>query len=309
MEEIISPIAKDKIKAELTPEAFLRETNFGANKIYVVTHLTAPNIMLEIGRLREITFRTAGGGTGKEVDIDEFDTAEVPYKQLIVWDPDAEEILGGYRYIECIETRDSNGEYHLATTELFDFSDTFKNDYLPTILELGRSFVQPEYQSSKSGRKGLYALDNLWDGLGAITINSPFLKYFYGKVTMYSNYNQFGRDCILYLLDIYFGDKQGLITPKIPVLLHHDKEEIAKNFTGKDFKEDYKILSKIIRQMGSNIPPLINSYVNLSPTMKSFGTAINHGFGHVEETGIMVTIDDIFPDKKHRHIESYISNK
>jgi len=309
MKEIISAISKDKIKAELTSEAFLRDTNFGSNQIYVVNHLTAPNIMLEIGRLREVTFRAAGGGTGKEVDIDEFDTAPIPYKQLIVWDPDAEEILGGYRYIECIETRDSDGEYHLATTELFDFSEKFKVEYLPTILELGRSFVQPDYQSSKAGRKGLYALDNLWDGLGAIITNSPFLKYFYGKVTMYTHYNQFGRDCILYLLDHYFGDKEGLITPKVPVLLHNDRAEIAKNFLGTDFKEDYKILSKVIRQMGSNIPPLINSYVNLSPTMKSFGTAINHGFGGVEETGILVTIDDIFPEKKHRHIESYISNQ
>ena len=309
MKEIIAPIAKEIIKAELTPEAFLRDTNFGSNSIYVVNHLTAPNIMLEIGRLREITFRAAGGGTGKEVDIDEFDTALVPYKQLIVWDPEAEEILGGYRYIECIDTRDAQGEYHLATTELFDFSETFKNDYLPYILELGRSFVQPDYQSSKAGRKGLYALDNLWDGLGAIVVNSPYLKYFYGKVTMYPSYNQFGRDCILYLMDLYFGDKQKLITPKVPVGLHTDRNVIAQLFTGKDFKEDYKALSKLVRQMDLSIPPLINSYVNLSPTMKSFGTAINHGFGNVEETGILVTIGDIFPDKKHRHIESYISNK
>ena len=309
MKEIISPISRDKIKAELTPEVFLRETNFSSNKIYVVNHLNAPNVMLEIGRLREITFRAAGGGTGKDVDIDEFDTGAVPYKQLIVWDPDAEEILGGYRYIECIESRDEKGEYHLATTELFDFSEKFKNQYLPSILELGRSFVQPDYQSSKSGRKGLYALDNLWDGLGAIAIKSPFLKYFYGKVTMYTSYNQFGRDCILYLLDLYFGDREGLITPKIPVLLYNDKAEIAKYFIGTDFKEDYKRLSKIIRQMGANIPPLINSYINLSPTTKTFGTAINEGFGGVEETGILVTIADIFPEKKSRHIESFISNK
>ena len=309
MKKIIDPISKDKIKSELTTESFLRDTNFGGNQIHVITHKTAPNILMEIGRLREITFRTAGGGTGKEIDIDEFDTAEVPYKQLIVWDPDAEEILGGYRYIECKDAKDENGNFNLATTELFDFSDVFKTDYLPYILELGRSFVQPDYQSSKAGRKGLYALDNLWDGLGAIVIESPYLKYFYGKVTMYTSFNQFGRDCILYLLDLYFGDRDGLIKPKIPIAYHTDLKELEKNFKGKNFKEDYKILSKLIRQMGSNIPPLINSYVNLSPTMKSFGTAINYGFGEVEETGILVTIADIFPEKKHRHIESYILNK
>jgi len=309
MKEIISPISRDILKAELNANTFLRDTNNGSNKIYVITHDIAPNVMLEIGRLREITFRAAGGGTGKEVDIDEFDTSIIPYKQLIVWDPDAEEILGGYRYIECAKARDDKGEYQLATTELFDFSETFKNEYLPYILELGRSFVQPDYQSSKAGRKGLYALDNLWDGLGAIVVNASYLKYFYGKVTMYPSYNQYGRDCILYLMDLYFGDRQSLITPKIPVDLHNDRIEIAKHFTGLDFKEDYKALSKLVRQMDLNIPPLINSYVNLSPTMKSFGTAINHGFGNVEETGILVTIADIFPEKKHRHIESFISNK
>lgn len=306
MKEVISPISKELIKAELTQERFLRDTNFGSNKIYVLTHDNAPNTMLEIGRLRELTFRAAGGGTGKEVDIDEFDTAEVPYQQLIVWDPEAEEILGGYRYIFCRDTRDENGEYHLATTELFDFSDAFKNDYLPYILELGRSFVQPEYQSSKAGRKGLYALDNLWDGLVAIVVNNPFLKYFYGKVTMYTSYNQFGRDCILYLLDNYFGDREGLITPKIPLTYHHSVEEIAKNFVGNNYKEDYKTLSKIVRQMDVSIPPLINSYINLSRSMKSFGTAMNFGFGDVEETGILVKIDDIYPEKKQRHIESYL---
>jgi len=310
MKDIISPIPREKIKAELTEETFLRRTNFGSNEIYIIDHKSAPNTLLEIGRLREITFRTAGGGTGKEVDIDEFDTSDQPYKQLLVWDPESEHILGGYRYIECKDTRDAQGEYHLATTELFDFSDTFKNDYFPYILELGRSFVQPEYQSSKlGGRKGLFALDNLWDGLGAIISNSPGIQYFYGKVTMYTSYNQLARDYLLFFLDKHFGDREGLIKPKKPLGYFNPVELLANAFTGKTYKEDYKILSKKIRELKVNIPPLINSYMNLSPTMKSFGTATNEGFGGVEETGILIKISDIYPEKKLRHIESYPSQK
>ena len=98
-EEIIQPISKELLKSELTPERMLRMTNKSHNEIYVVTAKTAPNVMKEIGRLREIAFRSAGGGTGKAMDVDEFDTMENCCRQLIVWNPEAEEIIGGYRYI------------------------------------------------------------------------------------------------------------------------------------------------------------------------------------------------------------------
>lgn len=309
MVDIIAPIPKEKIKTELNEDTFLRYTNFGSNEIYVLNGKNSPNTVLEIGRLREVTFRSAGGGTGKSVDLDEFDLSDTPYQQLIVWDPEAEHILGGYRYIHCIDTKGDDGDFNLATTELFNFSDTFKKEYLPYVLELGRSFVQPQYQSSKAGRKGLFALDNLWDGLGALIVNSPQTKFFYGKATMYTDYNQLARDYLLYFIDMYFGDRQGLITPKVPLGYFNPIEMLKKEFTGKSYKENYKILSRQVRNLKENIPPLINSYMNLSPTMKSFGTAINQGFGGVEETGILVKIDDIYPEKKQRHIESYLSQK
>lgn len=309
MKEIIAPIPIDILKKELTDDKLLRETNFGANKIYTFDYRDAPNVMQEVGRLREETFRMAGGGTGKEADIDEFDTAPVPYKQLIVWDPEKEAILGGYRYVFCEDTKDDKGEYHLATTELFNFSEKFKSEYTPYILELGRSFVHHDYQSGKAGRKGMFALDNLWDGLGALVTEAEGIKYLYGKVTMYQSYNQLARDYILYFMDKHFGDKQSLLSPKIPLKYHHTEEEVGKIFTGANYKEDYKLLSQNVRALGVNIPPLINSYMNLSPTMKSFGTALNEGFGNVEETGIMVTLGDIYEEKKERHIKSYLEYK
>jgi len=265
MEDIIKPISKEVLKAELTDDKRLRMTNKSNNYIYIVTHQDSPNVMLEIGRLREIAFRAAGGGSGLSVDIDEYDTMENPYKQLIVWNPEAEEILGGYRYILGTDVNfDEKGHPILATSHMFDFSEKFIKEYLPTTIELGRSFVTLEYQSTRAGAKGLFALDNLWDGLGALTVIMPTVKYFFGKVTMYPSFHRHGRDMILYFLRKHFGDKENLITPMKPLELEADESELAKLFDKDAFKEDYKVLNTEVRKLGYNIPPLVNAYMGLS---------------------------------------------
>ncbi len=304
---IIPPVDKELIKAELTPERQLRMTNKSNNAIYIVTAHNAPNTLREIGRLREEAFRAAGGGTGKEIDIDEFDTCENCYKQLIVWNPDAEEIIGGYRYLEGENWEmDDNGQPKLATSHMFHFSKKFIEEYKDKTVELGRSFVTLGYQSSEKGAKSIFALDNLWDGLGALTVVNPNLKYFFGKMTMYPSYIRCGRDMILYFLKKYFDDKDNLIIPIKPLVTETPEEELEKLFCKDTFRENYKILNREIRSCGFNIPPLVNAYMNLSPTMKLFGTAINYGFGDVEETGILINIDEIFEEKRMRHIDTFI---
>lgn len=305
MKEIIAPVDKSLLIKELTQDLFLRDVNFGDNLIYIVDHKSAPNVILEIGRLRELTFRAAGGGTGKELDLDEFDLCENAYKQLIVWNPEAKEIVGGYRYIHCKNVIGEDGKVDLATTELFHFSSQFVNDYLPFTIELGRSFVQPEYQPSANNRKGLFSLDNLWDGLGALFIINPDVKYFFGKITMYNHYNAESRDLILYFLKHYFPDDEKLVFPIEPIGYKTDITPHLGMFDGLAYKEGHKMLNQFVRRHNENIPPLVNAYMNLSATMKSFGTAINTHFGDVEETGILVTIADIYESKKERHVASY----
>lgn len=305
---IIQPISKEVLKSELTPERQLRMTNKSSNEIYVITAHEAPHVMLEIGRLREMAFREAGGGTGKEADIDEFDTCENCYKQLIVWNPEAEEIIGGYRYLEGTKWEiDEKGQPKLATSHMFRFSEEFIRDYMPYTIELGRSFVSLPYQSSRMGAKSLFALDNLWDGLGALTVIMPNVRYFFGKMTMYPSYIREGRDMILYFLKKYFDDKDHLVVPMKPLVIETSEAELDKLFCGGSFKEDYRILNHEIRALGYNIPPLVNAYMSLSPTMRLFGTAINYGFGDVEETGILIAIDEILEEKKVRHIDSFIA--
>lgn len=308
MEEIIAPIDKEVLKSELTQERRLRFTNKSNNEIYVVTAHNAPNVMKEIGRLREIAFRAAGGGTGKSMDIDEYDIMPNPYKQLIVWNPEAEEILGGYRYLFGDEVEyDEHGKPVLATAHMFDFSEKFLKEYLPYTVELGRSFVTLEYQSSRAGAKGLFALDNLWDGLGALTVINPNMKYYFGKMTMYPSYHRQGRDMILYFLNKHFHDADKLITPVRPLELETDPAILEEIFSCDSFKDDYRILNTEVRKLGYNIPPLVNAYMGLSPTMRMFGTAINYGFGDVEETGILIAVDEILEQKRVRHIESFVA--
>lgn len=305
---IIPPVDRNLLKAELSSRNFLRRTNYGGKEIYVTTAHLSPNIMQEIGRLRELSFATEGGGTGKPVDIDEFDTLPEPYcfKQLFVWDTENESIVGGYRFIHGSNMfRSIDGAIYTPTAELFHFTDEFINEYLPYTLELGRSFVQPEYQPGNNLRKGLYSLDNLWDGLATIALEIPETRYYFGKITMYPHMNRRAKDMILFFYQKHFPDKDGLVWPNEPMKIESDLNELYTLFNGRNYKEDYQILMRTVKSMGSYVPPLVNAYMNLSSTMRSFGTAYNHAFGETDETGILVQVKDIFPDKKTRHFESY----
>lgn len=307
MEEIIAPVPKELLKAELTPGRRLRFTQKSNNEIYVVTAAEAPNVMREIGRLREIAFRASGGGTGKSIDIDEFDTMDVPYKQLIVWNPDSDDIVGGYRYLWGKEVKiEENGEPRMATAHgMFNFSEKFLKEVLPHTIELGRAFVSVEYQSTRMGAKSLFALDNLWDGLGALTVVIPGVKYLFGKVTMYPSYPTKARDMILYFLREHFPDNERLVCPVAPVRLATGEEELAALFGKENFNEDYRALKQAVHDLGTSIPPMFNAYMCLSPTMKIFGTAVNYGFGNVEETGLLITVDEMRSDRKQRYVDSF----
>lgn len=305
MERIIDRVDRNKIKQELTPERLLRKSNKGDNEVYIVDAFNAPNTMREIGRQREIAFRDAGGGTGLDCDIDEFDTMDVPCRQLIVWDPADEEIVGGYRFILGRDIKVENGVPRIATSHMFNFSKRFIEQYLPHTLELGRSFVAVNYQSTKSNSKALYVLDNLWDGLGALTVIYPEIKYLFGKVTMYPAYGEECRDLLLGFLHKYFHDPDQLVTPIEPLPTKALSEEVQSVFSGESFKEDYKLLNHAIRSLGQNIPPLVNAYMSLSNTMRMFGTAVNHEFGEVEESGIFFKVEEIFEEKKRRHIHTF----
>ena len=306
METIIPPVDKSILEKELTKDLFVRNANNGNNQIFVFVHDQAPNVMRELGRLREMTFREAGGGTGKSMDIDSYDTSDSPFRQLIVWDPEDKEIVGGYRFILGSDVLiGKDGQPISATSKLFKFSNQFIKEYWPVTVELGRSFVQPIYQPTINLRKGMYSLDNLWDGLGTIVIDHPEVKFLFGKITMYPDYDTFARDLILYFMKIYFPDDEDLVVPRKPLQLETREKVLKSIFTGANYDENYRILTQKVRSLKENIPQLVNAYMNLSGSMKVFGTSINPAFGNVEETAIIITIADIYDYKKDRHISTY----
>lgn len=304
---IIPPVDRKLIEKELNKDTFIRKTNKGNNEIYIINHHNSPNVMREIGRLRELTFASSGGGTGKEVDIDEYDISENCYDQLIVYSREDQEIASGYRFIDCSKLlKGDSDDLALSTRHYFNFSKQFIQEYLPYTIELGRSWVQPKFQPTVDPRKGIFALDNLWDGLGALVVDYPHIKYFMGKVTMYTNYNAEARDAILYFMKYFFPDNDNLVTPIHPLSINHELEEFKADLTGKDFNDGLKVLQHFTRDRGEGVPPLISNYMQLSPTMKSFGTATNPDFGGVEETGILIKIDDVYEKKKDRHVNTYV---
>jgi len=309
MEKIIDPVPVELLKAELTPDKKLEDTNKGHNELYVVTWHDSPNVVTEVGRLREIAFREAGGATGNAIDLDEYDKMEKPYKQLIVWDPDDEAIIGGYRFILGPDvTFEENGQPILASSHQFNFSDKFIKDYLPHLMELGRSFVSPDYQSSKAGAKAIFALDNLWDGIIGVMMQNPKILYFFGKVTIYPTFDQISKDLIYHFLWKHFGDKEELVRPQagLELLPQSSKELMDLVLYEQDLKEDFKMLKQSVKRRGAIFPPLVNSYMSTSPKLLMLGTAVNRLMNNIEDTAILIPFDEIYDDKKHRHIGAFL---
>jgi hypothetical protein len=293
MQEIIPAVDRALLREELAQLEPLRTTRHGGNVIYIFRAESSPNLMREVGRLREEAFREGGGGSGNELDIDSDDLATDGYQQLIAWNPESEEIIGGYRFIISHETHPK----HLSTEHYFRFSDLFREKYMPHTLELGRAFVK----SSGDALKSIYALDNIWDGIGALLKTNPEVKYLLGKVTMYSSYNTEARNMFFYFLRKYYPDTEHLIEGITPLEMNIDNAHYAEVFTGEDFAEDYKILRSRIREHDEIIPPMFNAYINLTGSMKVFDSVYNPELGDVYETCILVPVESIYRDKFERY--------
>ena len=304
---IIEPIDVQLLKQELNKSTFLRNTTRGNNEIYVVNNENSPNVLREIGRLREVSFRAVGGGSGTECDLDHFDLEDKACFQVVVWNPEEEEIIGGYRFTKwSMASFHENGQPYVNTEHLFDFSQKFIDEDFPYCIEMARAFVQPKYQSAQAGRKALFALDNLWEGIGGVVASNPDVKYLTGKVTIYSSSPELSRKAMIYYLDMSFGDREGLLMSKNPELWTPQQEDFFKElFTGDDYKENYLILNNFVKSFNDTIPPLIHLYVGLSPTMKTFGTTFDPDFGDCYDTAMMITVSDIYKEKFDRYIGSF----
>ena len=301
MKEIIPPIDTALLLKELEGH-LLRPSNKADNLIYDITAHECPNVMREIARLREISYRDGGGATGNEMDIDEMDTMPKPHHQLIVWDPVNQQIIGGYRYLLGSEAEIRNGQPFITSAHLFRYSERFIRDFLPQTIEFGRAFVQPMYQKSEMGVKALFALDNIWDGIGAVLYNHPEIRYMIGKVTIYPDYNETARELIYTYLDRYHRGEEGLFGPYHPLAI---RSLDHSPFEGEDKQENYHILQHAVREQGTVIPPMFSAYLNITNDLLFFGNAVNDELANVYETGIMVDLNTVYPEKKERYMTPY----
>ena len=301
MKEIIPPVETSLLVSELEGH-LLRPSNKADNLIYDITAHECPNVMREIARLREISYRDGGGATGNEMDIDEMDTMAKPYHQLIVWDPEHQQIIGGYRYLIGIDAEIRDGQPFITSAHLFRYSERFIREYLPYTIEFGRAFVQPMYQKREMGVKALFALDNIWDGIGAVLYNHPEVRWMIGKVTIYPDYNVTARDLIYEYLRRYHAGEEGLFGPYHPLAI---SPLALSPFTGDDKQENYHILQRAVREQGTVIPPMFSAYLNLTNDLLFFGNAINDELANVYETGIMVDIKTVYPEKLERYMAPY----
>ena len=279
----------------------LRPSNKADNLIYDITAHECPNVMREIARLREISYREGGGSTGNEMDMDDMDTMARPYHQLIVWDPENRQTVGGYRYLLGSEAEIRDGQPYITSAHLFHYSERFIREFLPYSVEFGRAFVQPMYQKREMGVKALFALDNIWDGIGALLYNHPEIRYLFGKVTIYPDYNSTARELIYNYLDRFHRGDRTLFAP-----YHEEKvQAIPTPFEGDDLDQNYHLLQHAVREQGTVIPPMFTAYLNITDHLMFMGNAINDELSNVYETGIMVSMDTVYAEKKERYMAPY----
>ncbi len=301
MERIIDPIKKDKLIAELKSCRFIKRTTKRGNEIYSFTYRDAPSIMYEVARLRETAFRLIGCGSGHLIDLDNYDLEPASYRQLIVWNPRDKEIIGGYRY--------ATGKDYLMRTELlsmshyYRFSKKFIHEYLPHSIELGRAWVNPLYQPSATDSRSIFALDNLWEGIGAVVAENKGVRYLIGKVTIPGTYNPTARILITWFMSHYYGDRNNLVFPHKPIISPGVLNIGGQRITGCDINNDFKIISSFIKTLGVFVPPLISAYLRLAKDMVSFGSTLNPELENSYETGIMIDVNDIYPDKYARYVQ------
>ena len=170
-------------------------------------------------------------------------------------------------------------------------------------------FLPVDSQTAAAGRKSLFTLDNLWDGITGVVLSSPGIDYLFGKMTIYNSYDKAARELILHFLEKHFPDNDCLVHPYQTMVPDTDPRILELLLNDDRLKADYRNLKDAVHRLGTNIPPLINSYINTSSTMKIFGSTINDELSDAIETGLMIRFSEINLEKKERHIRAFIEKR
>ncbi len=292
---IIHPIPRKFIKRELINSELIGETS-DRKKIYLCEYSKAPNTLNEIARLREVTFRKVGEGTGNKLDIDRFDKI---YKHIVVWDDNDLEIVGAYRLGLGSELMNEFGIKGFYTSTLFKYSEDFVNTYLNSSLELGRSFIQKKYWKTN-------ALHYLWQGIGAFLYKHPEVKYMFGGVSISKNYNQTATEMIVYYYSKWYGDINDKVHPNKKFRLSPKTHaNLVGEFVGTTPSEDYKILKNMLKPFGFSVPTLYKHYTDLCEIdgVKYLDFGVDDSFEMCVDGFILIDVEKITKEKRLRYID------
>lgn len=291
---IAHPVSRQEIRQELKRGERLGETS-DSKQIYLIEHDKAPNLINEIGRLREYSFRKVGEGSGKTRDIDEYDRY---YHHLVLWDDDALEVVGAYRIGECGWILSWLGREGLYLNELCSMSNAF-DPILEDAIELGRSFVQPKYWGSR-------ALDYLWQGIGAYLAHNPHIKYMIGPVSISGSYPKHAQEAIVYFYTQYYGSDHQYLKARSPFhLSDHVNAEFAEIFLGIDYEHDFRVLKDYLKTFDVAVPTLFKQYSELCEAggAQFIDFGIDVDFNNCIDGYIMVEISRIKEAKRKRYIK------
>ncbi|MCZ2721299.1 lysophospholipid acyltransferase family protein [Marinomonas sp. 15G1-11] len=289
---ISHPQDRKLIKTELTNSEYLGCTKDGKH-IYLFDYLDQSATIKEIGRLREMAFRTVGEGTGQSSDLDKFDQY---YRHLVLWDEDQLEIVGAYRIGEINKYIKDGSSHAIYTEELFQLSPDMM-PYLEQGVELGRSFVQPKYWGKRS-------LDYLWYGIGAYLNRHPEVRYLFGPVSLSNNYPQLAKDLIVHFYSLYFPDPDALAVSFTPYQIAlENKDYVSALFTGARYEEDFRILKEQLSHLNVSVPTLYKQYSELCEHngVRFLDFGVDADFGFCIDGLVLVDLQKVKELKNNRY--------
>jgi putative hemolysin len=299
VENIIHPVNRKKIRDELKESELIGATQDG-KQIYLFDYQPNSAVIREIGRLRELSFRQVQEGTGKSIDIDDYDRY---YRHLVLWDDNDLEIVGTYRIGEGARILAQHGVEGFYTHSLFQLQGGMVS-YLEKSIELGRSFIQPRYWGKRS-------LDYLWFGIGAYLKKHPEIEYMLGPVTLSASYPEDAKREIVSFYNTLFGYHQELVNPRLPYRYQaSDRYEDYRQVDSESgYKAAYGQLKSYLDTLGVRVPTLFKQYVEVCEPggCEFLGFNVDPDFSNCIDAMILVHVDAVLPKKRERYIESHAS--
>ncbi|WP_371997864.1 MULTISPECIES: GNAT family N-acyltransferase [unclassified Shewanella] len=297
---IAHPESRSELQQALQQCELLGETNDN-KQIFLYQHHHCSPIMREIGRLREIAFRAVGEGSGNRRDNDQYDPY---YQHLVLWDKDALEIVGSYRFASAKKVHEEQGPEKLYSQSLFKYSDEFA-PYFESGLELGRSFVQPKYWGKRS-------LDYLWLGIGAYLAKNPQFRYLFGPVSISDQLPEQAKEMMVHFYQQHFSMPNELAQSNSPYQFTDERlHQLNGLYQDNDYSSCFKVLKHTLANMGAAVPPLYKQYGELCQDdgVKFLDFGIDTDFGNCIDGLVLVDVHALKPKKRQRYIDYHSKTK